>query len=69
MEAAGIAPAATIHQVVLTIAFEKSTEAPGSERGRNREILMLDRVEMHIWWPSLASLIVHATLALARSQS
>jgi hypothetical protein len=53
----------------FTIAFEKSTEAPGSEIGRNREILMLDPVEMDIRWPSLPSPIVHATLALAGSQS
>jgi hypothetical protein len=33
----GIAPAAPIHQVVLTIAFADSTEAPGSEIGRNRD--------------------------------
>jgi len=31
MEAAGIAPAAPIHQVVLTLAFAKSTEPPGSK--------------------------------------
>ena len=37
-----IAPAAPIHQVVSTIAFARSTEAPGSEIGRNRETPTLD---------------------------
>jgi len=67
VEAAGIAPTAPIHQVVLTIASARSTEAPGSEIGRNRETPTLDLVEMVVRWPSLPSPIVHATLALARS--
>jgi hypothetical protein len=69
VEAAGIAPAAPIYQVALTIAVAKSTEAPKSEIGRNRETLTLDLIEMVIWWPSLPSPIVHAPRPLARAQS
>jgi len=55
VEEAGVAPAAPIHQVVLTLAFAKSTGAHGSEIGRNRKTLTLDPVEMVIRWPSLPS--------------
>jgi hypothetical protein len=50
----------------IATAFAKSTEAPGSEIGRNRETLTLYLVEMVIRWPSLPSPILHATLALVR---
>ncbi len=69
MEAAGIAPAAPIHQIVLTMAFAESTEAHGSGKGRNRETPTLNRIGMVIRRPSLPMPIVDATLALAASQS
>jgi len=69
VEAAGIAPAAPIHQVVLTVALAKSTEAAALEIGRNPETLTLDLVEIVIRWPSQPSPIAHAIMALARSQS
>lgn len=67
MEAAGIAPAAPIHQVVLSIAVAKSAVAPWSEICGIREVTTLDVVEMVIRRPSLPSPIVHAALAPARS--
>jgi len=53
----------------LFFPFRLKQNTPGSEIGRNRETLMLDLLETVIRWPSLPSPIVHATLALARSQS
>src|SRR5262245_28846695 len=55
-------------KVVLTIDFARSTEAPGSERGRNRETPTLDVHRNRHTRPSLAS-AMHTTLALARSQN
>ncbi len=56
MEAAGIAPAAPSYPIPVA----KSTERPGSEIGRYRETLMLDRVETVIWRA------IHAVAGCAR---
>ncbi len=69
MEAAGIAPAVPVHQIVLTIASAKTTEASGTETGRNREKTTPDLDEMVILWPSLPSPIVPATPPLVRSEN
>jgi hypothetical protein len=60
MDAAGIAPVAPIHQVVLIIAFARFTEDTGSEfRSKARDIIA-GLAEMFIRWPVLPSPIVHA---------
>ena len=55
-------------RVARILPLQNRRRPRGLKLGRNRETLMLDLVEMVIRWSSLLSPIVHASLAIARSQ-